>query len=50
VPGISSGATLAAALRVAQRPETAGKTVAFMVCDSGERYSNGPLINELIGS
>jgi cysteine synthase A len=48
--GISSGATLAAALRVAQRPETAGKTVAFMVCDSGERYSNGPLINELIGA
>jgi cysteine synthase A len=48
--GISSGATLAAALRVANRPESAGKTVAFMVCDGGERYNNGPLINELIGS
>jgi cysteine synthase A len=48
--GISSGATLAAALRVAAREESAGKTVAFMVCDGGERYSNGPLINELIGN
>jgi cysteine synthase A len=48
--GISSGATLAAALRVAARPEQAGKTVVFMVCDSGERYTNGPLVNELIGT
>jgi cysteine synthase A len=48
--GISSGATLAAALRVARRPDAAGKTIAFMVCDGGERYSNGPLINELIGN
>jgi cysteine synthase A len=48
--GISSGATLAAALRVARRPDAAGKTIVFMVCDGGERYSNGPLINELIGT
>ncbi len=47
--GISSGATLAAALRLARRPELAGKTIVFMVCDSGERYTNGPLVNELLG-
>jgi cysteine synthase B len=34
--GVSSGAALAAALRVARR-DGAG-TVAFVVCDSGERY------------
>ncbi len=48
--GISSGATLAAALRVARRPELAGKTIVFMVCDGGERYINGPLVTELLGS
>jgi cysteine synthase len=47
--GVSSGATLAAALRLARRPELAGKTIVFMVCDSGERYTNGPLVNELLG-
>ena len=48
--GISSGATLAAALRLAARPELAGKTIVFMVCDSGERYTNGPLVGELVGA
>jgi cysteine synthase len=47
--GISSGAVLAAALRIAQRPESAGKLVVTMVCDSGERYITTPLIDELIG-
>jgi cysteine synthase A len=47
--GISSGATLAAALRVARRPELSGRRIVFMVCDSGERYTNGPLVNELVG-
>jgi cysteine synthase A len=47
--GISSGATLAAALELATRPANAGKTIVFMVCDSGERYANGPLVGELIG-
>jgi cysteine synthase A len=47
--GISSGATLAAALRLAERPELEGKTIVFMVCDSGERYTNGPLVSELVG-
>ena len=47
--GISSGATLAAALRLAARPALAGKTIVFMICDSGERYTNGPLVGELVG-
>jgi cysteine synthase len=47
--GISSGATLAAALRLAARPAYAGKTIVFMICDSGERYTNGPLVGELVG-
>jgi len=47
--GISSGATLAAALQLAERPALAGKTIVFMVCDSGERYTNGPLVGELVG-
>jgi cysteine synthase A len=47
--GISSGATLAAALRLAARPALAGQTIVFMVCDSGERYTNGPLVGELVG-
>jgi cysteine synthase A len=47
--GISSGATLAAALRLASRPELRGKTIVFMICDSGERYTSGPLVGELVG-
>jgi cysteine synthase A len=36
--GISSGANFHAALEVAQRPANRGKTIVFMVCDTGERY------------
>jgi cysteine synthase A len=46
--GISSGATLAASIAIAQRPESAGKLIVTIVADSGERYINTPLMSELV--
>lgn len=44
--GISSGANVFAALRLAARPEMAGKRVVTVVCDTAERYISTALFSE----
>ncbi|HER20011.1 MAG TPA: cysteine synthase A, partial [Chromatiales bacterium] len=36
--GISAGAALHAAIEVSKRPDSKGKTIVFIMCDTGERY------------
>jgi cysteine synthase A len=45
--GISAGANVWAAVRVARRPESEGKVVVTIICDTGERYLSTPLFEDM---
>ncbi len=45
--GISAGANVAAAMRIAARPESEGKLIVTFICDTGERYLSTPTYSEL---
>lgn len=44
--GISSGAALHAGIRLARRPEYAGKNIVILLPDTGDRYLSTALFNE----
>jgi cysteine synthase len=45
--GISCGAAVAVAVRIAREPDMKGKTMVVVLPDSGERYLSSPLFEGL---
>lgn len=45
--GISCGAAMAVAVRLAEKPEMQGKTIVVILPDSGERYLSSMLFSDL---
>jgi len=45
--GISCGAAMAAAVRLAEKPEMQGKTIVVILPDSGERYLSSMLFSDI---